>query len=228
MENRNFHKRLLASFVIAPMFLATEVVGDELELQRNALDLIGMQAERICNNISLDGEHRSLTLSGEGRAEVGRLVQLLSDIGFEGALELSMEQFQGLLQSDLGELLRAHPELVNVSECKLKVFYHLSDRILTPVIQREARLGSDGSDEIRCRNNQYFLACIESVSIRRRIASVEIALTNLTSQDIDVCMFREYLSVTSEEGERQRLTQLYSPNYLSATLRPFDRAAPGV
>lgn len=62
------------------------------------------------------------------------------------------------------------------------------------------------TSENRCIQDQALRVELEKVRIRGNVANISIRLTNQTGNDLELSIFREYLSATTYGGERVRLS----------------------
>lgn len=113
---------------LAVMFLSLScgvVVADDLEKQKDALNVIADFADRMCNKVPLIGGTENLELSGTAKAELNGLLKKIADLGIEGAAKYQQDEYENVLQKDLATLLR------DSSKCKLEVWKDLKDKLLT-------------------------------------------------------------------------------------------------
>jgi hypothetical protein len=95
-----------------------------LELQKNALQIIGDFGERYCEDPPLIGKGENLELSGAAEAELSGLLEKLADLGFEGAAKYQRAEYQGLLRTDLIEAFKSS------LQCRLQIWSDLSSTLL--------------------------------------------------------------------------------------------------
>jgi hypothetical protein len=100
-----------------------------LDATSQALDLITKTADRICNVVSTKGESDSYDVRGQVKAQLGGLAAKLADVGVSGTGSINDETYQNVLRKDLSSTLH------NNSECRLKVFEMLQNKLLPDTIQ---------------------------------------------------------------------------------------------
>lgn len=86
--------------------------------------LIRDASETICGSYAAYGSSQIASASGEAKSQLRGLVKKLADIGIEGAGSLDVEQYEGVLRSEL------RAELADVRKCRLAIWRDLSDRLL--------------------------------------------------------------------------------------------------
>ncbi|MBY5666637.1 hypothetical protein [Rhizobium leguminosarum] len=79
----------------------------------------------------MEGSKKSFELNGQAKAELASLFKKLADVGLDGAGKLTVDDYTGVLQTELA------PELKNVRECRQKVWADLLTRI-APETQRSS------------------------------------------------------------------------------------------
>jgi hypothetical protein len=133
----------------------TGASADDLQDKSAVLTLITKTAADLCNNIPLQGRSTQVELSGEAKAELNSLIKFLTDLGIQGASNINSEEYTGLLQNDLGSLVIANPDVINQSDCRLKVFEKLKDDLLPRSQVPRDQLRDDGTEALRIQ----FLGC---------------------------------------------------------------------
>lgn len=116
----------LITFVSFFLIISFNRISDAVNLEENekALKVISDFADRICDEIPLQGESGSIKLSGDAKAELSGLFKKLANLGIEGAGTYQKSDYQGVLQEDLVEILN------DSRDCKLKIFKELKSIIL--------------------------------------------------------------------------------------------------
>jgi hypothetical protein len=94
---------------------------------KEALQIISDFADRLCSKVPLEGSGSTVDLSGTGKAELDGLLKKMASLGIQGSAKYQQSQFQGLLQKDLVAALKTS------TDCKLKVFEALKDKLLSAV-----------------------------------------------------------------------------------------------
>ena len=112
---------IAATSIVLPAFIpsADATTNDRLAKQARALEIISDFADNICERIPLSGEQETLKLSGNAKADLSKLIKNLADLGIEGAGIYAYENYQGLIQDQIVEALKAS------IQCKSKVFESL-------------------------------------------------------------------------------------------------------
>lgn len=106
----------------------------DLEEQKAALDIIANFADRLCKTIPLEkGQADSLELSGSAKVELNKLIKSIVDLGVEGAAKYKTEEWQGVLQKDLPNLLKDN------IHCKIEVWKDLRDKLLRTKMKSDAK-----------------------------------------------------------------------------------------
>lgn len=98
--------------------------------QRRALQLITDFSKSICNEIPLTSSKNGVELSGEGKADLNRLLGWVFDVGISGTAKYDNEETKGVLQKDLAHALETG------ANCKYNVFVQLKDRLLSDAEHR--------------------------------------------------------------------------------------------
>ncbi len=121
--------RLSKVVVIAIMFMVPTfcaLASDNLDKQKEALNVIADIADRICNKVSFTGNSENLELTGTAKVELNSLLKKLVDLGIEGTAKYQKSEYENVLHKDLQALLEDN------SKCKLEVFKDLKDKLLPP------------------------------------------------------------------------------------------------
>lgn len=95
-----------------------------LEDKEKALNIIADFAERLCRDIPLRGEGKTLELTGKAKAELNGLLKKVANLGVEGAVTYQDKTYNGLLQKDLVKALKAS------TDCRLEVWRDLKGKIV--------------------------------------------------------------------------------------------------
>lgn len=131
----------------------------ELDQKEQALDLIASFAERICQEIPIEGEGQKLELSGRAQVELNEILEKLADLGIEGAAKYESEEYKGVLQKDLAELLK------NNMQCRLDVLKELKGNMFNENAKEETTSSINkkdyGSISIIGNRKDYFLGWIK-------------------------------------------------------------------
>jgi hypothetical protein len=115
---------LLGTMLIG-LVASVPALGDDLDQQSRALDLILQFAERFCQAPPTTGSSSAREVSAGAKVELSNLLSKLAGIGLSGAAKYQDSKYQGLLQKDLVEALK------NTNECRLKVWSDLQEKLLT-------------------------------------------------------------------------------------------------
>jgi hypothetical protein len=97
---------------------------NDLNPQKQALDMIADFADRICKDIPLEGSGNNLELSGSASAGLNELIQKLIDLKIEGLGKYEKSEYIGVLREDLATAIK------DSSDCKLIIFKELKDEFL--------------------------------------------------------------------------------------------------
>jgi hypothetical protein len=90
----------------------------------------------------LEGSGSNLELSGAAKAELDSLLKRIASLGIQGSAKYQQSQFQGLLQKDLATALK------NSTDCKLKVFDALKDKLLSAATEPKAPTAEDVAEAV--------------------------------------------------------------------------------
>ncbi len=124
-NNFKFYRFFLVSFLIYTQYESYCIAGQNLETNKQGLDIIAEFADKFCKEIPLIGNNNNLELSGKGKAELNGIISKLADLGIEGAIKYQSTEYQGLLQKDLLEGLKSG------SNCRLQIWNDLKGSLLT-------------------------------------------------------------------------------------------------
>jgi hypothetical protein len=118
-------KKAHICIILALLFIPPRmVVGADLEKQKEALEVIGDFADRLCMEVNKEGRTEQIELSGKAKADLNNLLRRIADLGIEGAGKYQSESWQGVLQQDLADLMN------NTQDCRLEVWRDLKDKLL--------------------------------------------------------------------------------------------------
>ena len=118
-------------------FSSSPVQSDDLETQRQALQLIRDMAADICPTVRREGSRKTAELSGDAKAKLGTVVGKMVDLGIDGAGKYASDEYQNVLQKDLAALIQSN------SDCRLAVFRLLQDKMIGPL-----KLGPSGPSNL--------------------------------------------------------------------------------
>ena len=118
--------RMLPLYIplVVALLVTDAALGQTLNAQREALQIIADFADRLCFKIPLEGTGGTIDLSGAAKAELDTVLKRVVQLGIQGSAKYQQSQFQGLLQRDLLTAVKTS------TDCKLKVFDTLKDRLL--------------------------------------------------------------------------------------------------
>lgn len=113
------------NMVATLLFLASALCQAEgSSIENKAIELIKNTAELICGDYQVSGSSSETEITGKAKAELRGLAKQLADLGIQGAANLDVEKYEGVLRREL------HKELADVRRCRLIVWRDLSDRLL--------------------------------------------------------------------------------------------------
>ncbi|MDP2034172.1 MAG: hypothetical protein Q8K29_12240 [Polaromonas sp.] len=102
-------------------------LAQELQQQREALQLITEAARSTCADLPLTATERKITLSAEATAKLAGMAKKLSDLGVQGALAYSqVDSARALLESDI------LPAMKDQNACRIYIFDRLEKKLLNP------------------------------------------------------------------------------------------------
>ena len=116
----------LALVVCSGLLTATTAHAQSPASQAQVLKDIADFADRICPAVSAEGSSSSGEASAQVHAELSKLLRKAVDAGASGAAKYQSLSYKGVLQQDLKDMMKS------ASECRLKVFEGLKDRLLGP------------------------------------------------------------------------------------------------
>src|SRR4030095_15763776 len=132
---------LLTLFVLLSVDVIT--AADDLEKQRQALNIIVDYTSRICVTVPQTGQSGNVELSGKAKAELNELLKKIANLGIEGAAQYQASQYEGVLQKELAE------QLNKSRDCQREVSQDLINRLLPPFSKvpppEEPKKDMDGS-----------------------------------------------------------------------------------
>jgi hypothetical protein len=99
--------------------------ADNLEKQRQALNIIADFANRICETVSQTGTSGNVELTGKAKAELNELLKKIANLGIEGAAKYQALEWKGVLQQQLAE------QLNRSRDCKREVSKDLINRLVS-------------------------------------------------------------------------------------------------
>jgi hypothetical protein len=122
---------LLVPFILLSVDVIT--AADDLEKQRQALNIIVDYASRICVTVPQTGKSGNVELSGKAKAELNELLKKIANLGIEGAAQYQALQYEGVLQKELAE------QLNKSRDCQREVSQDLINRLLPPLSKVPSR-----------------------------------------------------------------------------------------
>ncbi len=132
-------------FLLFLAIISKIAYSNELEKQKEALNIIADFSDRLCSNIPLSGSREAIELTGEAKAELDELLKKIASLGIQGAAQYQKNQWNGVIHQDLAEILATN------MDCKLKVLDVLKDKIALNDIY-------DTSSTIELRANAGYFA----------------------------------------------------------------------
>lgn len=127
MDHPSKQALALSIAVSVVLFPPPAFAANELDRQREALNLIGETADRICQTVSSQGSASSTNVQGQVNAQVNGLARKLANIGVTAGAQHSSSSWSGVLAKDLPTALR------DSLQCRLQVFNSLKGTLLQPV-----------------------------------------------------------------------------------------------
>lgn len=115
--------RIVAILAFSTLASLAVAYADEAQDRSQVLKEITDTADRICGSISQSGQSTGMKVTGDVKAELGRLAKVLADLGMTGTGEITSQSYEGVLQNDLASTLR------DIMQCKLKVLNSLRQMI---------------------------------------------------------------------------------------------------
>lgn len=122
----------IITLFFSPNLSAHAQSGSGQDTKEKALGLITDTADRICNVVTTKGSVDSKSASGEVRAQLDGLLRRLGNLQISGSGDITSAQYEGVLREDLTKALKES------SDCKLKVFEKLVEKMLPDPDQRPA------------------------------------------------------------------------------------------
>ena len=119
--------RLNMSIVVLGLCLgAAPACSQDLASQREALQMIGDFADRICQTPSTKGEASTVELSGDAKAELNKFLKKVADLGLQGAAKYKHTEYENVLQKDLADVIQ------KARDCRKDVAKELTDKLVLP------------------------------------------------------------------------------------------------
>jgi hypothetical protein len=117
--------RIVASTILAVSASdAIKAGAQSLESQARALALITKTADDLCSIVRQAGSSQSLKVKGDLKAQLSGLIKQLADLGISGTADFTVDQYEGLIQSDLAATIQRN------AECKFRVFDKLQEKMI--------------------------------------------------------------------------------------------------
>jgi hypothetical protein len=91
--------------------------------QRDPVAILREIVPLICGNFEISGSSKTFTLSGDAKAHLANLFKKLADLGIAAAGNLNVEEYTGVLRTEIA------PQLSGVRECRLKVWADLKSKL---------------------------------------------------------------------------------------------------
>lgn len=107
-------------FAVPKLIFAKEPLTKDIE----ATGIIAEFAAKVCGSIPLEGGSSGLELSADGKAALKGLTKKLADLGLTAAAKYKKDQYNGVLQKDLPEVLKFN------TDCKVEVTKYLGNKLI--------------------------------------------------------------------------------------------------
>lgn len=92
--------------LILLLFLVfTSANATNLETAQQALNIISEFADKLCKTPPLEGGTEGKELSISAKAELSEVLKKVANLGVEGAAKYQSDQYKGLLQKDLANVI---------------------------------------------------------------------------------------------------------------------------
>lgn len=117
-------------------------VAQDLEKQKQALDVISQFANSLCDSVKDHGKTEAWEVSSDAKAQLDGVVKKIADLGVGAAAKYTTSEYQGVLQSDLGKLLN------DQTNCRLSVFKDLKDKLLPSAPRSQAAPTPEAPDTL--------------------------------------------------------------------------------
>lgn len=158
-------------FCLALFLASHSATAADLPRVRQALDTISEFADDFCRTPALEGGRKEVELSGSAKAELNALLKKVADLGVEGVARYQTDEYRGLLQKDLANVVR------DASNCRLEVWRDLKDKLVpTPSPSpADAATGNDASEQ-KAREQALIERLKRSEEEKRRLeAAIRLA-----------------------------------------------------
>lgn len=127
-------------FSLCFIFASSLICSSGVANADTSLDEIANFADRICNNIPLEGSGSAVELNGQAKAELKGLLKKIGNVGIGGTGKYEETAWSGVLQKDIANILQKNVD------CKLKIVELLKDRITSPA-QDSSKPHADNAGE---------------------------------------------------------------------------------
>lgn len=122
--------KMMLSRILSPVFLASLTISNpglaqNIDLQRQTLQMITSTADSICNIVTSSGSSSSTEVQGNVRAQLEGLARRLGEAGINGSGRITSDQYQGVIREQLATTLD------NNAKCKLEVFQSLRSLVIS-------------------------------------------------------------------------------------------------
>jgi hypothetical protein len=114
------------SFTIALALCGLALSPARAESLSQSLELIESASDRICQIVAQKGDKSAWEINAEVKAELSKVLSKLGSAGFDVSGKAKQEQYSGVLQEQLAEVLKQN------IECRLRVFERLSEILTRP------------------------------------------------------------------------------------------------
>lgn len=118
-------RSFVISFAICIKATSFSYASENLNANKQALDMIADFADNFCKEVPLKGTSHSLELSGKAKADLNNLIGKIADLGIEGAGKYQQSKYLGLLQKDLVDGYKSN------TNCRLHIWDDLKSKLIT-------------------------------------------------------------------------------------------------
>lgn len=116
-------KHIISLQLLLVALVFTSANAADLATVQTTLNIISDFTDKLCKTPPLQGGTEEVELSGSAKAELNQLLKKVANLGVEGAVKYQSEQYSGLLQKDLANVLR------DSNNCRLEVWGDLKDKL---------------------------------------------------------------------------------------------------
>ena len=160
-------KLLKTILFISCMLFTAPCFAYNLDSQQEAINIIKKTAKDFCDTVPLSGGTEGVQLTGDAKVKVSGLVKKLADMGIKGAFKYEKNEYEGVLQKDLAEILNKS------ANCKMDIWNDLHEKLILPVEKSEIEQVSTKNREALIKDQHPTELSIKSIKFRKYLGVEE-------------------------------------------------------